>query len=161
MQIGTLSKALGSLGGFVAGSRELVDWILNAAHTFVYTTALPPAVVAAARAAIAVMRAEPERRARLWSNAETLRGSLERAGFGVATSVSPILPVLVGDADAAVRLADALLERGVLIPAIRPPTVPEGTARLRVTTMATHTDGDLEEAAAAFAAAGRATGLAG
>lgn len=161
VQIGTLSKAIGSLGGFVAGSRELVDWILNAAHTFVYTTALPPAVVAAARAALAVMRAEPERRARLWSNAETLRGALKRVGFRVATSASPILPVLVGDANAAVRLADALLERGVLIPAIRPPTVPEGTARLRVTTMATHTDGDLEEAAAAFAAAGRATGLVG
>lgn len=161
VQIGTLSKALGSLGGFVAGSRELVDWILNAAHTFVYTTALPPAVVAAARAALAVMRAEPERRARLWSNAETLRGALKRAGFRVATSASPILPVLVGDANVAVRLSDALLERGVLIPAIRPPTVPEGTARLRVTTMATHTDGDLEKAAAAFAAAGRATGLVG
>ena len=160
-QIGTLSKALGSLGGFVAGSHGLIDWVLNAARTFVYTTALPPAVVAAGRAAIPVMRAEPERRKRLWSNAAALRGSLERAGFRLADSASPILPVLVGDADDAVRLADALLERGVLVPAIRPPTVPEGTARLRVTPMATHTDADLEEAAAAFAAAGRATGLLG
>ncbi len=159
VQIGTLSKALGSLGGFVAGSRELVDWLTNAAPTFVYTTALPPAVVAAARAAVGVMRAEPERRARLWSNAETLRGSLQRAGFHVAPSASPILPVVVGGADAALRLADALLARGVLIPAIRPPTVPEGTARLRVTPMATHTDADIDEVTAVFAAAGRATGL--
>ncbi len=159
VQIGTLSKALGSLGGFVAGSRVVVDWMLNAARTFVYTTALPPAVVAAARAAIGVMHTEPERRARLWSNAAMLRASLERAGFRLADSASPILPVLVGDAEAAVRLADALLERGVLVPAIRPPTVQEGTARLRVTPMATHTNDHLEEAAAAFAAAGRATGL--
>ena len=159
VQIGTLSKALGSLGGFVAGSRVLVDWVLNAARTFVYTTALPPPVVAAARAAIGVMHAEPERRTRLWSNAATLRASLERAGFRLADSASPILPVLVGDAGDAVRLADALLERGVLVPAIRPPTVPEGTARLRVTPMATHTNDHLEEAAAAFVAAGQATGL--
>ena len=159
VQIGTLSKALGSLGGFVAGSRALIDWVLNAARTFVYTTALPPPVVAAARAAIAVMQAEPERRARLWSNAATLRASLEAAGFTLADSASPILPVLVGDSDAAVRLADALLDRGVLVPAIRPPTVPEGTARLRVTPMATHTDEDLATAAAAFVDAGSATGV--
>ena len=161
VQIGTLSKALGSLGGFVAGSRGLVEWVLNAARTFVYTTALPPPVVAASRAALGVMAAEPERRPRLWSNAATLRGSLERAGFRLAAGTSPILPVLVGAAEDAVRLADALLERGVLVPSIRPPTVEEGTARLRVTLTATHTDADVEEAAAAFAAAGRATGLLG
>lgn len=158
VHLGTLSKALGSLGGFVAGSRTLIDWVLNAARTFVYTTALPPPVVAAARAATAVMQAEPELRARLWSNAATLRALLEGAGFTLAASASPILPVLVGDADAAVRLADALLDRGVLVPAIRPPTVPEGTARLRVTPMATHTDEDLATVAAAFVDAGHATG---
>lgn len=161
VQVGTLSKALGSLGGFVAGSRGFVDWVLNAARTFVYTTALPPPVVAASRAALAVMAAEPERRARLWSNATTLRGALERAGFRLAASTSPILPVLVGEAEDAVGLADALLERGVLVPAIRPPTVQEGTARLRVTLTAAHTEADVKEAAAAFAAAGRATGLFG
>ena len=159
VQVGTLSKALGSLGGFAAGSRTLIDWVLNAARTFVYTTALPLPVVAAARAAIAVMHAEPERQAQLWANAATLRASLEGAGFTLAASASPILPVLVGDADAAVRLADALLERGVLVPAIRPPTVPEGTARLRVTPMATHTDEDLATAAAAFVDASHATGV--
>lgn len=161
VQVGTLSKALGSLGGFVAGSRELVDWLLNAARTFVYTTATPPAVVAASRTAIRVLTTEPERRARLWSNAAKLRESLQRVGFRLAAGTSPILPVLVGEAKDAVRLADAVLERGVLVPAIRPPTVQEGTARLRVTLMATHTDADVEEAAAAFAAAGQATGLLG
>ena len=158
VQIGTLSKALGSLGGFVAGPAALIDWVINAARTFVYTTALPPAAVAAAQAAIAVMSAEPERRDRLWSHATWLRERLTEAGFRLGPSRSPILPVLAGDAGAAVRLSDALLARGVLAPAIRPPTVPDGTARLRVTPMATHTAEDLAEALDAFVAAGRATG---
>jgi 8-amino-7-oxononanoate synthase len=159
VQIGTLSKALGALGGFVAGSGALVDWVVNAARTFVYTTALPPAIAAAARAAIAVMIAEPERRARLWSHAALLRDRLTAAGFQLSAVRSPILSVIVGDAEAAVRLSEALLERGVLVTPIRPPTVPEGTARLRVTPMATHDADDLTEAVAAFIAAGRSTGL--
>ena len=153
VQIGTLSKALGSLGGYVAGSRTLVDWVTNAARTFVYTTALPPAAVAAARAAVAVLETEPERRERIWSHAAWLRGRLAALGYVLGPSRSPILPILVGDAETAVRLGDALLARGVLAPAIRPPTVPEGTARLRVAPMATHTTDDLTEAVDAFAAA--------
>ena len=158
VQIGTLSKALGSLGGYVAGSAALIDWVVNAARTFIYTTALPPAAVGAARAAIAVLTAEPERRDRLWAHATWLREHLTRIGFRLGPSRSPILPVLVGDAEAAVRLGDALLAHGVLAPAIRPPTVPDGTARLRVTPMATHTADDLAGAVDAFAAAGRETG---
>ena len=158
VQIGTLSKALGSLGGYVAGSAALVDWVVNAARTFIYTTALPPAAVAAARAAIAVLSAEPERRDRVWSHAAWLRERLTEIGFRLGPGRSPILPVLIGDADRAVRLSDALLARGVLVPAIRPPTVPDGTARLRVAPMATHTADDLAGAVDAFAAAGRATG---
>ena len=158
VQIGTLSKALGSLGGYVAGSAALIDWVVNAARTFIYTTALPPAAVAAARAAIALLTAEPERRDRLWAHATWLREHLTRIGFRLGPSRSPILPVLVGDAEAAVRLGDALLAHGVLAPAIRPPTVPDGTARLRVTPMATHTADDLAGAVDAFAAAGRETG---
>ena len=153
VQIGTLSKALGSLGGYVAGSRTLVDWVTNAARTFVYTTALPPAAVAAARAAIAVLETEPERRERVRSHTAWLRGRLTALGCALGPSRSPILPVLVGDADTALRLSDALLARGVLVPAIRPPTVPEGTARLRVAPTATHTVDDLAEAIDAFAAA--------
>ena len=158
VQIGTLSKTLGSLGGYVAGSTALVDWVVNAARTFVYTTALPPPAVAAARAAIAVLATEPERRDLLWRNAAWLREKLTGIGFRLGTGRSPILPVLVGDAEAAVRLSDALLARGVLAPAIRPPTVPDGAARLRVTPMATHTADDLATAIDAFAAAGRETG---
>ena len=158
VQLGTLSKALGALGGYVAGSAALVDWVVNAARTFIYTTALPPAAVAAARAAIAVLEAEPERRERVWSHAARLRGRLTEIGFRLGPSRSPILPVLVGDADRAVRLSEALLARGVLVPAIRPPTVPDGTARLRVAPMATHTADDLAIATDAFAAAGRAAG---
>ena len=161
VQIGTLSKALGSLGGYVAGSAALVDWVVNAARTFIYTTALPPPAVAAARAAIGVLAAEPERRDRVWSHATWLRERLTALGFRLGPSRSPILPVLVGHAEAAVRLGDALLARGVLTPAIRPPTVPDGTARLRVTPMATHTADDLATAIEAFAAAGRETGLHG
>lgn len=153
VQIGTLSKALGSLGGYVAGSRTLVDWVTNAARTFVYTTALPPAAAAAARAAIAVLETEPERRDRIWSHTAWLRERLAALGYVLGPTRSPILPVLVGDAETAVRLGDALLARGVLAPAIRPPTVPEGTARLRVAPMATHTTDDLAEAVDAFAAA--------
>jgi len=158
VQIGTLSKALGALGGYVAGSEALIDWVVNAARTFIYTTALPPAAVAAARAAIAVLEAEPERRDLVWSHAARLRGRLTEIGFRLGPSRSPILPVLVGDADRAVRLSEALLARGVLVPAIRPPTVPDGTARLRVAPMATHTADDLAVATEAFAAAGRAAG---
>ena len=153
VQIGTLSKALGALGGYVAGSRTLVDWVTNAARTFIYTTALPPAAAAAARAAIAVLEAEPERRDRLRSHTAWLRGRLAALGYELGPSRSPILPVLVGDAEAALRLSDALLARGVLVPAIRPPTVPEGTARLRVAPMATHRMDDLARAVDAFAAA--------
>lgn len=158
VQIGTLSKALGSLGGYVAGSASLIDWVVNAARTFIYTTALPPPAAAAARAAIAVLAAEPERRQRVWSHAAWLRGRLADIGFQLGPTRSPILPILVGDAAAAVRLADALLERGVLAPAIRPPTVPEGTARLRIAPMATHTADDLAAAVDAFAAAAHQTG---
>ena len=158
VQIGTLSKALGSLGGYVAGSAALVDWVINAARTFIYTTALPPAAVAAARAAIAVLAAEPERRDRVWSHAAWLRARLTGIGYRLGPSRSPILPVLVGGADEAVRLSEALLARGVLAPAIRPPTVPDGTARLRVAPTATHTAADLAGAIDAFAAAGRETG---
>lgn len=158
VQIGTLSKALGSLGGFVAGPAALVDWVINAARTFVYTTALPPAAIAAARTAITVMRDEPERRDRLWSHATWLRQRLTDAGFRLGPSRSPILPIVIGDAASAVELSQALLARGVLTPAIRPPTVPDGTSRLRVTPMATHTAEDLAEALDAFVSAGRATG---
>ncbi len=158
VQIGTLSKAIGALGGYVAGSQTLIDTLINEARTFIYTTALPPSVAASATAAIKVIIQEPERREQLWQHARFLRKALAAAGYHINPGNSPILPVMVGDAAQAVALSNALLTHGVLVSAIRPPTVPTGTARLRVTPMATHTENDLEQAVDAFIAAGRDTG---
>ena len=157
VQIGTLSKAIGALGGYVAGSQTLIDTLINEARTFIYTTALPPSVAASATAAIQVIIKEPERREQLWQHARFLRKALAAAGYHINPGNSPILPVMIGDAAQTVALSNALFTHGVLVSAIRPPTVPTGTARLRVTPMATHTENDLEQAVDAFIAAGRDT----
>lgn len=159
IQMGTLSKALGSFGAYVAGSRVLVEWLINRARSFIFSTALPPSMLAAARAALAIVKDEPERRQRLWNNAERLIEGLSRLGYRVGDTASPIVPVLIGDEDRTMALSAALLERGVFAQGIRPPTVPPGTARLRVTPMATHTDADLERALLAFAEAGKEVGV--
>ena len=159
VQMGTLGKALGGAGAYVAGSRALVDLIANRARSFVYTTGLAPAAVAAAGAALRIVISEPERRAALLRNAERLRGGLRALGLGVGGDTH-IIPVLVGDNARAMRFAAALLERGVLAQAIRPPTVPPGAARLRVTPMATHTDAQIDRALAAFGEAADAVGAA-
>ncbi len=154
--MGTLSKALGSVGGFVAGSRRLVDFLRNRARTFMFDTALAPSAVGAAIAALRVARVEEERRARLRQMIALLHDELVDLGYEVLPPDAAILPVLVGDSDAALDLAVALRERGVWAPAIRPPAVPRGTARVRVTLMATHTPAQLERAVSAFAGARRA-----
>jgi glycine C-acetyltransferase/8-amino-7-oxononanoate synthase len=159
VQVGTLSKALGAYGAYIAGSRVLIDYLINRARSFIYTTGLPPAIAAAADAAIEIMRAEPERIRRLWDNAAQVREQLEAAGFSFLRTESPILPLLVGDAQAAVAMTKRLLERGVYAIAIRPPTIPPGTARLRITPTADHTPADLDEAIAAIIACGRELGL--
>ena len=159
VQIGTLGKALGSLGAFAAGSRALIDWLTNTARTFVYTTGLSPPAVAAAREAVRIVQQEPERRQRLWDNVALIRSRLTELGFRIGPARSPIIPLFVGDAEHALGLSEGLLERGVFVPAIRPPTVPLGTARLRVVPMATHSRDDVEEAMEAFAASGRASGV--
>jgi 7-keto-8-aminopelargonate synthetase-like enzyme len=150
VQMGTLGKALGSFGAYVAGSASLVDLLVNRARTFVFTTGLPPAAAGAAAAAVDLVRAEPERRARLWTNARTLHDALVGDGYRMPPLESPILPVMVGDERRAMALCEHLLERGVFAQGIRPPTVPEGTSRLRVTLMATHRPDQIERAAAAF-----------
>jgi 7-keto-8-aminopelargonate synthetase-like enzyme len=153
VQMGTLGKALGAFGAYIAGSRALIDFLVNRARTQIFTTALPPPVVAAAGAALAIVAREPERRAAVRRNARRLRGGLQRLGYAVPGEAdSHILPVLIGDPDATMALSEALLARGVFAHGIRPPTVPEGTARLRVTVMATHTDVDIDAALDAFAA---------
>jgi len=159
VHIGTLSKALGAYGAYVAGSRRLIDYLLNRARSFIFSTGLPPAIASAADAALSVIEAEPERITRLHENAKRLRDGLESAGFKIGSTDSPILPVMVGEAQPALDLADALFARGMYVIAIRPPTVPPGTARLRVTPIATHTAEQLTVATEAFAVAGRATGI--
>lgn len=150
IQMGTLGKAVGTFGAFVAGSRALVDLLLNTARSFVYTTALPPPVVAAAAAALTIISSDSERRQRLEDNAAYLHRGFKQIGVRVGARPTHILPVPIGDADRAMRVSDRLLAAGVFVQGIRPPTVPAGTARLRVTAMSTHTQEDLAFAVEAF-----------
>jgi 8-amino-7-oxononanoate synthase len=158
VHMGTLGKALGSAGAYIAGSRALVDLLVNRARTFVFTTGLAPAAVAAAGAALDIVAAEPERRIRVAEHAARLRGGLRALGLDVFGDTH-IVPVLVGDNARTLSFADALLARGVLVAAVRPPTVPAATARIRATPMASHTPAHVDRALAAFAAAGREVGL--
>jgi len=149
VRVGTLSKALGSLGGFVAGSRSLVEWLVNRARPYVFSTAAPAAMAAAALVALEIVRDEPERRRRLLSRAESLRRQLSDQGWDVGKSASQIIPLIVGDPAKAMELAAALQQRGLFVPAIRPPTVPEGESCLRISLTWAHTDemvGELVEA---------------
>jgi 8-amino-7-oxononanoate synthase len=148
VQLGTLSKALGAQGGYVAGSETLIEHLLNAARSFVFSTGLAPPTAAAAHEALDIARGE-NRRERLWENVEKLRTGLESLGFEVLGETQ-ILPVLIGDRTDAMELASHLRREGIIAPAIRPPTVPEGTSRIRVAPMATHTDRDIERCIAAF-----------
>ncbi|HXS43580.1 MAG TPA: 8-amino-7-oxononanoate synthase [Solirubrobacteraceae bacterium] len=151
--IGTLGKALGSYGAFACAGAELVAFLVNRARTLIYSTALPPPSVGAALAALDLVRAQPELVARARANARLLRDTLRERGFDVAPGEMPIVPLLVGDPAAAMALSAEALRRGAFAQAIRPPTVPEGSSRLRVVSMATHRPDELRLAAGAFAAA--------
>src|SRR5207247_1490352 len=120
IQMGTLSKAVGAFGGFVTGPRDLIDYLVNRSEAFIYTTALPAAMAAAAYAALRIIQSEPERRAQLWMVRRRLYDGLGQMRFAVPASESPIIPLLVGDAEAALRLSEYLLSRGIYAPAIRP-----------------------------------------
>lgn len=157
--MGTLSKAIGCAGGYLVGSVDFIAYLVNTCRGFIYTTAPPPASAAAATAAIQVLEQEPERRARLWRNRDRLAQGLARLGFRLAASESPILPVIVGDPDQAMNLAQALLTHGVYAPAIRPPTVPPATSRIRFTITADHTNEHIDGALAALERAGRSLKL--
>lgn len=152
----TLSKALGSQGGVLCGPRALVDLVVNRARAFIYTTGLTPPAAAAALAALGVMAREPERRERLWANRAQLAAGLEARGWNLLGSASPILPLLAGSAGASLSLAARLRARGILGVAIRPPTVPRGGARVRLSVMATHSPEHLE---ALLAAVGQAPAI--
>ena len=152
VQMGTLSKSIGALGGYIAGSRSLIELLINRARGFIFTTGLPPATLAAADAALDVVRSEPELRKRLFSHAKHLKAALMDLGYTLLPSETQILPVLLGSPQRATSIAEALLAEGVFAPAIRPPAVPPGTSRLRLTVMATHTEVEIQKAIDAFAA---------
>lgn len=157
--MGTLGKALGTAGAYVAGSDTVIEYLLNRARSFIYTTAPPPACAAATVAALEVLQAEPGRRARLWQNQARLRGGLAALGFQLTDTQSPILPVVIGDPRTTLALAGRLLELGVYAPAVRPPTVPRATSRLRLTVTSEHTAGHLDRVLAACEQSGRELGL--
>lgn len=154
VQLGTLSKALATQGGFVAASAPVVEYLSNTARSFVFSTGLSPPAAAGARTALSIAK-NGSRRQQLWANVEQLRSGLEALGFDVLGETH-VVPVLVGERDEAMALAAHLEEAGILAPAIRPPTVPEGTSRIRLAPMATHTERDVEQCVAAFEQAGRA-----
>lgn len=153
--MGTLSKALGGYGAYVVGPDSVIQYLVNRCRSFIYTTAPPPATAAAAQAALDLLGKEPERRERLWSNRRCWLDGLRALGFTTAPTESPIVPVLIGDAGRATRMADRLLQLGVYAPAIRPPTVPKGASRIRTTVTSEHSREQLDQALAAFRQAGR------
>ena len=150
--VGTFGKAFGTFGAFVAGSEELVETLIQRARTYIYTTALPPAIAATTRAALAVSIAEPWRRERVLALTRRFRELATAAGIRLGVSETPIQPILMGSAESAMRASNALLERGYFVAAIRPPTVPADTSRLRVTLSAAHRDEDVEGLIVALAA---------
>ena len=152
VHMGTLGKAIGSFGAYVAGSRALVDHLVNRARSFIFTTGLPPSAAAAASVALDVIAREPERAAGLLQRARALGETLRGLGLEVPNLQSQVLPVMVGDARRAVQAATELMERGFYVAAIRPPTVPQGTSRLRLSLMATHDAEAIEGVATALAA---------
>jgi len=143
IQMGTLSKAVGCFGAYVCGSKELIEFLINKARSFIYTTALPPAVAAAAMKSIDIISEEPQLRNHLWDSTNYLRAGLKLMGLDTMKSRTPICPVLIKDPKVTVEMSKRLLERNILVSAIRPPTVPQGAARLRLTTTAQHTEEDV------------------
>jgi 8-amino-7-oxononanoate synthase len=151
VRIGTLSKALGCAGGFVAGSERLARWLVNRARTYVFSTALPPATCAAAIAALAIVREEPRRRIALAERSADLRGQLRAQGWQIGRSAGQIIPLVVGEAGRATRLSRQLAAQGLLVPAIRPPSVPEGESLVRISLTCAHTDSMVEQLSSALA----------
>ncbi len=157
--VGTLGKALGSYGAYVCASQEMVRYLLNTARPLIFSTAPSPPSVAGALAALELLEGDPHDVSRLHDAARTLRRALAEEGFVVEESEMHIVPLIVGDSNDAVSLCQAALERGVFAQAIRPPTVPEGTSRLRLAVMASHATNELRQAARALAEAARQVGL--
>jgi glycine C-acetyltransferase/8-amino-7-oxononanoate synthase len=157
--VGTLGKALGSYGAYVCCDQVTARYLINSARSLIFSTALPPMAAAAAMAALELLAEQPRRVEKLQANADALRDELAREGFEVAGSTTQIIPLIIGEAATAVRVAEAALEQGVFAQAIRPPTVPDGTSRLRLAVMSSHTRGELREAAQVLARAAIKSGV--
>ena len=159
IQVGTLSKAIGALGGYVAGSRALIEFLYHRARPFLFSTSHPPAVAASCLAAIDVLESEPQLIERLWDNTRFFKSGLQSLGFDTGASESPITPVIVGDAALAMKLSDVLFDNGVFAQGIGFPTVPRGKARVRTIVTATHTRDELQFSLDCFAKVGRSIGV--
>jgi glycine C-acetyltransferase/8-amino-7-oxononanoate synthase len=144
VQMGTLGKAFGSFGAYAAGSRSLIAYLVNRARSYIYSTALPPSICAASIAAIGIVEHEPALRHKLHMNRKCLVDKLKKIGIDTGNSESPIMPIMIGTSEQALKTASGLFECGVYATAIRPPTVPSGTARIRMTITAGHADEDID-----------------
>ena len=159
VQVGTLSKALGALGGYVAGSKSLIEFLYHRARPFLFSTSHPPSVAATCIAALDVLENEPHWMERLWANTRFFKAGLEALGFNIGISESPITPVIVGDGALAMTLSDKLFDAGVFAQGIGFPTVPQGKARVRTIVTATHTEDELQFALDAFRRVGSELGI--
>jgi glycine C-acetyltransferase len=155
IQVGTLSKAVGVLGGYVCGTRDLIDFLYHRARPFLFSTSHPPAVAAACIAAFDILENEPERVEKLWSNTRRFQSALRDAGFSTGLSETPITPILIGETKAAMEYSRRLFEAGLLATGIGFPTVPQGKARVRTIVTATHTPEQLDGAVEILASVAR------
>ena len=159
LHMGTLGKALGTSGGFMTGTKDFIAYLINTSRSFIYSTAPPPGMAAAAQAAIHLIQQEPERRDRLWQNRKHMYQGLKAMGCHMTKSQSPILPIIVNDPRLAIEMSVGLQKKGIYIPAIRPPTVPKGTSRLRVTVSAEHSIEQINAALSAIQQVGQSLNI--
>lgn len=144
IQMGTLSKSIASVGGYVSGKKYIIDYLKNTSRSFIFSTSLPPSDIAVSLKSIDLIEKDVERRQKVMELSNWFKIKLKEAGFTITNTVTPIIPVIIGDAKKTVEFSESLLEEGIYAPAIRPPTVPKKTSRLRISLMATHTHDDLE-----------------
>jgi glycine C-acetyltransferase/8-amino-7-oxononanoate synthase len=158
-QMATLGKALGTFGGFFTCQSDTRTYLLQKAKSLIFTTALPPFILAASTVAIDWIQNHPELREKLWKNREYFMGGLRSLGFHLTESETPIIPILIGPPGLALTFSQRLLDKGIFAPAIRPPTVPKGTSRIRTTIMATHTLEQMDFVLDSFQSIGKAIGI--
>lgn len=159
IQMGTFSKAAGSFGAYCCTSKNLNEFLINKARSFIYTTGLPPLVAAASLKGVEIIKEDQALRNKLWDNTHYMRAALRLAGFNTMHSATPIIPIVVENSDQCVKFSDLLFQEGVFVSAIRPPTVPQNTSRLRVTVMATHSKTDMDYALNRFQRIGKELGI--